>query len=95
MASGIVATWKYVGSFAALVGSGYGRLVMAKIALVAVIAAAGWWNWRIVTPALEGSDESAPQWLRMGVTVELVLGSVVLAVTAVLVASWLPVDGWR
>lgn len=93
--SGVVATWKYVNSFAALVGSGYGRLVLAKIALVAVIAAAGWWNWRIVTPSLEGSDESAPQWLRMGVTIELVLGTVVLALTAVLVGSWLPVDGWR
>ena len=78
-----------------LIGSPYGRLVLIKIAIASVIAAAGWWNWRVVTPSLEGLDESAPEWLRLAIWVELSLATIVLAVTAVLVGSWLPIHGWR
>ena len=90
MSSGLLAAWKYVGTASGLVSSTYGRLVMAKLALMGLIVAAGYWNWRVVTPSLEGLDESAPEWLRLGVIVELVVASAVLGVTAYLVGAWVP-----
>ena len=55
-----------------------------KLSLVLVIAALGFFNWRIATPRLH-SDAGAAQ-LRRAATMETVAGAAVLLVTAVLVA---------
>jgi len=83
--TGVSAAWIHLGSLAALVGTTYGRLLLAKIALVLVVLALGALNWRRLTPDLHGSD--GPAALRRAATVELVVANVVLAVTAVLVRT--------
>lgn len=46
--SGVVLAWLYVGSVDGLLGTFYGRLLLAKLALVAAIGACGFLNWRRV-----------------------------------------------
>jgi len=64
--------------------TGYGRALMLKLALLAGVAALGFYNWRRVLPAL--GDDPGTHRLRRSARAELGLGLVVLLVTAVLVA---------
>lgn len=64
--------------------TGYGRTLLIKLALLAGVAALGFYNWRRVLPAL--GDDPATARLRTSARAELGLGLVVLLVTAVLVA---------
>ncbi|MES2124707.1 MAG: CopD family protein [Gemmatimonadota bacterium] len=88
--SGASATWRYAGSIPSLIASEWGRVLLIKLACLAGVAALGWWNWKIVTPALESVGGGASKQLRRAVAVELALGVVILALTAVLVALPLP-----
>src|SRR5207253_556845 len=83
--SGVVAALSRVATFAALIGTGYGRLLLLKLALVALVVAVGARNWRRIAPAL--GDDRGTDRLRRGARTEIGLGAVVLAVTAVLVAT--------
>ncbi|HEU0300986.1 MAG TPA: CopD family protein, partial [Longimicrobium sp.] len=65
-------------------GTGYGRVLLLKLALLGGVAALGWYNWRRVLPALGG--EPGTQRLRRSARAELGLGAAVLLVTAILVA---------
>ncbi|HEU4830162.1 MAG TPA: CopD family protein [Gemmatimonadales bacterium] len=84
IALGLLLGWNYVGGFGPLFSSTYGRALLVKVALLLGVAAAGAWNWRRVRPALGAPPGSAR--LRRSATAELVLGTLLLAVTAVLVA---------
>ncbi|HYR08090.1 MAG TPA: CopD family protein [Longimicrobium sp.] len=64
--------------------TGYGRALMLKLALLAGVAALGFYNWRRVLPTL--GDDASTHRLRRSARAELGLGLVVLLVTAVLVA---------
>jgi putative copper export protein/methionine-rich copper-binding protein CopC len=64
--------------------TGYGRALLVKAALLAGVAALGWYNWRVVLPSLE--VEPGAGRLRRSARLELGLGAAVLLVTAVLVA---------
>ena len=77
--TGVWAGYVQVGSFRALTSTGYGRLVLAKMAGFALMGALGWINRRHLRSLLVGT----PSTLR----VELVVASIVLAVTASLVGS--------
>ncbi len=88
--SGVVAAWRYAGSVGALVHSSWGQLLLLKVLCLAGVLALGWWNWRVVTPALGEALAAAPARLRRAVRLELLLGAVLLAITAVLVATALP-----
>lgn len=90
VASGVIATWQYVGSLGALFSTTYGLLVLGKVGLFVLIAAAGWWNWRILTPALAAASPDAPVRLRRAITIELALAAIVLGLTAVLTGSSFP-----
>jgi len=46
--TGGVAAWLYLGSLDALTTSDYGRALLTKLAVVAVIGACGWRNWQRV-----------------------------------------------
>lgn len=81
---GLLLGWNYVGGFGPLFSSAYGRALLVKVALLFGVAAAGAWNWRRVRPALGAPPGSAR--LRRSAIAELVLGTLLLAVTAVLVA---------
>jgi copper transport protein len=81
-----------VGGFPALVETGYGRAVVAKVLLLVVLIGLGAANRQRLLPALEravaaGVEPSrVAEWLRRNVRVEVALVGVVLAVTAALVA---------
>jgi putative copper export protein len=47
-ASGAFAAWLYLGSWAELWTTPYGRLLLAKLAVVAIVVWCGWTNWRAV-----------------------------------------------
>src|SRR5690348_10961812 len=90
--SGVVAARVHVGSWAAFTSTTYGRTLLIKLAVVALLVLVGAFNWRRVRPALATSDARAPERFRRSATLEVVLAALVLAVTAVLVALPTPID---
>jgi len=89
MAAGVVIGWRYVGGLAPLVETGYGRVLLLKVAALLVVAALGAYNWRVALPRLRASDDPAA--VHASARLELAMGAVLLAITAVLVA--LPAPG--
>lgn len=73
-----------VASPAALPGTRYGQLVVAKLLLFAALLGLAAWNRNRLTPALAGGLPGAADWLRRTITAEAVIGVAILAVTAVL-----------
>ena len=92
--TGAAAAWLHLGGLDPLLASAYGRTLLVKLALLTLVTALGAWNWRRLRPAL-AADEGAALRLRRSSLAELALGAVVLAVTAVLVATPTPLDGPR
>jgi putative copper export protein len=87
--TGLWAAYVHVGSWPAVLGSSYGRTLCVKLALVAGVAAVGAYNWRMATPKLAAGDQHA---LRHSARAELLLGALVLLLTAILVATPLPTE---
>ena len=83
--SGAVSAWAHLGSLDALLGTTYGRTLVVKLALVALVVALGAFHWRRARPAL-GSEDSARR-LRRSAGAELGIAAIVLLVTAILVAT--------
>lgn len=83
-ATGVVSALFHLGAPAELWGTGYGRALLVKLALLALAALAGFRNWRVVTPRLEGDADARN--LRRTVAVEVATGVLVVLATAVLVA---------
>jgi putative copper export protein/methionine-rich copper-binding protein CopC len=73
-----------LGTLSDVWSTGYGRVLLIKLALLAGVAALGFYNWRRVLPTL--GEDAATHRLRRSARAELGLGLVVLLVTAVLVA---------
>lgn len=78
--TGTYAAWRGVGSPGALLTTGYGRLVLTKVVLFAVLVGLGWL-------ARDSIRRRFLERLRRGVLVELALGVAVLAATSVLVSQ--------
>jgi copper transport protein len=89
MGAGVLLAFAYIDSFGQLWSTTYGRALLLKVAILVGVAAVGAYNWRRVRPAL-GSAPGAGR-LRRSATIELILGTLLLATTAVLVA--LPAPG--
>lgn len=83
--SGSYSSWLHVGGFGGLVSTSYGRLLLAKLALVAVVLAIGARNNRVLTSTL--GTEAGSDAMRRSATTELVFAQLVLLVTAVLVRT--------
>jgi len=84
LSTGIVNTRFRVGSLAALFGSDYGQVLLAKIALVALmlgVAAANRW---LLTPRLAAGDVRAAIALTRNARAEILLGALVIALVGVL-----------
>jgi putative copper export protein len=91
VASGVTAALVYTGGAIGMIPrSTWGRLLLIKLACMLGVLAVGWYNWRIVTPALEAHEATGSRRLRRAIRVELALGLLMLAITTVLVASPLP-----
>lgn len=88
VATGLFAAWLHLGSVSALWESGYGRILLLKLAALTGVFATGAYNWLRVKPTL--GQEVATRRLRRSATAEIVVGVIVLAITAVLVASGTP-----
>ncbi len=74
----------YVGSISSLWASSYGRVLLLKLALLLLTLGFGAWNWRRLSPGLGTSNATAQ--LTRSATIELVIASLLLSVTALLVA---------
>jgi putative copper export protein len=81
--TGVINSVFQIGAVPDLWTTGYGRILLIKLLLLAGVGALGWYNWRRVLPALEADG---PARLRRSARAELALGGVVLLITAVLVA---------
>jgi putative copper export protein/methionine-rich copper-binding protein CopC len=88
--TGVVAAVLHLGSFGALWGSRYGQVLLTKLAVIAVLLVVAFINWRVLRPKL-GTD-GATRRIRGSAFAELGLAVIVLAVTAVLVATPPPAE---
>jgi putative copper export protein/methionine-rich copper-binding protein CopC len=87
--TGVIAAVLRVGSWGALTGSDYGRLLLFKLGAVVLVLLAGTYNWLRLRPAMDADRVGT---LRRTATVELSLGFVVLMLTAWLVATPPPTE---
>lgn len=86
--TGVLMTWTHVRSLDNLFATDYGRVLLLKLALLAVTGIVGAYNWRRVRPSLR--DQTGVVRLRASTAVELTAATLVIAVTAVLIALPLP-----
>lgn len=84
VATGLLASWLHLPSVSALWETPYGTALLRKLVLVALLFAAGSYNWLRVRPKL-GSD-AVTGTLRRSAGIELAIGAAVLVLTAILVA---------
>jgi copper resistance protein D len=84
MAAGVTLLWMLLGDFTALWGSTYGRYVIYKLAIVACLLCVAAFNKLRLTPRLYAGDSRAVRSLRTSIRLELLLGVLILAVTATL-----------
>lgn len=88
VATGVGSSMIHLPRLAALWTTPYGFILAPKLVFVALLFAAGAWNWRRMKPRLPGDDAIAP--MQRSASLELLLAAVVLGITAVLVAVELP-----
>lgn len=85
--TGVVLAWRILGSWSALIGTGYGQALLVKVGLVLLAVAAAGYNRFLVLPAITATPTAAAGWVRLrrSVTIETGLLVAVLAVTGWLV----------
>jgi putative copper resistance protein D len=88
VASGIAnAGFRVAGSFGKLFDSGYGDVLLKKLAVVAAMLAVAYFNRFIATPRLRAASSKEMRqitWLRYSVAFDVVLGALVLGASAIL-----------
>jgi putative copper resistance protein D len=82
-ASGLVNAFYLVGSFQALTGTVYGRLLIVKVALFAVAATLGAWNLIVHKPRLDSAPDALGAMTRK-VWIEAGLGALIVLIVAIL-----------
>ena len=87
--TGVFAAWLHLQRLNALWSSDYGRTLLIKLAALSVVAMTGAYNWLRVRPSLGG--ELGVRRIRRSASVEIAVAVIVLAITAVLVATATPV----
>jgi putative copper export protein len=81
--TGVITAWKHLGQISALWTSIYGRTLLVKLCLVAVVFTLGAYNNRRLKPSLDTVE--AGRRLARSATLEVAFAALVLIVTAVLV----------
>ena len=83
--SGAVNTWYLVGSIPALLGTSYGQVLLAKLALVAAMLCVAAYNrWRLVPRLAAGNGTTAASRLAWHAMIETALGLAVITIVAAL-----------
>jgi putative copper export protein len=85
VATGVINWSIYVGSISNLTGTLYGRTLLAKLALVALILGIGAYQWKSLRLRLHSVQDGLR--LRAAMRLDLLLGALVLIITAVIVAT--------
>jgi hypothetical protein len=80
--TGTEAAWRFVASLQGLVGSTYGRSLLVKLSLVAVMAVLGGVNRFVFRPRIAARDPESLAKFHTSVAVEIALGAVVLLIVA-------------
>jgi putative copper export protein/methionine-rich copper-binding protein CopC len=88
--AGVFLAWTHLPTLSALWTSEYGRILLLKLGLIAATALTGAYNWLRVRPSL--GDPTGARRLRRSATTELAIAALVIAVTAVLVATPTPLS---
>ena len=88
VSTGLVASVLHLPHVRSLWTTPYGVTLSLKLLFVLLLFGAGAWNWRRMKPRLTGDNAVAP--MRSTATFELLLATVVLGITAILVALELP-----
>lgn len=83
-ATGVVNSLFHLSAVPQLWETAYGRMLLLKLALLAVVAWLGFYNWRYVIPVLHAP--ASPARLRRSAGAELAAGVAVILATAVLIA---------
>jgi copper transport protein len=83
--TGGFAAWVHVGGVGALVDTAYGRLLLLKMALAALVLATGAVNFKRITPRL--GDPRGQRAMVRAASLELALACAVFAVTAILIRT--------
>ena len=83
--SGAVKAWLHIGAPSDIWNTAWGRSLLVKDAVVLGVMAIGFYNWRVVRPAL--ASNPAPARLRRSATLELLLGVAAVIATSFLVAQ--------
>ncbi|WP_380165015.1 copper resistance protein CopC [Jannaschia sp. R86511] len=85
--SGVVLAWRVNGAPAGLLSTDHGRVLLVKVAVVAlVLAVAGWNRWRLLPAVRRDPDRAAPR-VRRTVAAETTGVGLAVAVTGLLVIS--------
>ena len=82
--SGLINAWYQVGDVPALIGTEYGRLLLAKLGLFAAILGLAVINRGHLTPRLAGGDRGALRSLRRNAVLEIAAGIGVVIIVGVL-----------
>lgn len=82
--AGGVVLWRFLGGFAELWGTSYGRTACVKLGLVAVLLGFAALNKLRLTPRLLAGDARAVRNLRLSIEIELLLAGLILVATAAL-----------
>lgn len=90
VATGVFAAWIHLGTVPALWQTRYGLTLLLKLGVLSLVIGAGAYNWLRVKPGL--GDADGARRIRRSAAAELMIGVLVLAVTAVLVATPTPLD---
>jgi putative copper export protein len=86
--TGVLNARTLLGDFTSLTATLYGRTLLLKVAVVAVLLSIGAYNWRVIRPRLHSVAEALR--LRSTIRLELLLAALVLTITAVLVVTMPP-----
>ena len=86
--TGFLASWLRLPALPSLWESAYGRVLLVKLGLVAIVVVFGALNWRRMLPVL--GDDPAARRITRTARAELTFAALVLAVTAVLVSTPMP-----
>jgi putative copper resistance protein D len=82
-ASGLVNAYFLVGGLHALVGTGYGRLLIVKLTFFAIAVVLGAWNLLVHEPSLQ-TVPTAPAAMLHKVWIEAALGALIVSVVALM-----------